>query len=271
MTIPTSPIPLRRLAVLFSATAALLVPATAHAAQPAPTLEVGVADNAITVDGVEQLRPGPVRLHLSGEALTETRTIAIAELRPGATARITEDRLDRLAKSARLVAGANVSPDRDYATTITVRARRYAIVDVTGEAGGEARFAASGKPSGARPPRSDAAIDIRDTGFELPSSLPADGVLRIANRGRLPHQVTAFRLRASISVAEARRLVIQGRSLERLGTSTVLNGLVAPGAVNRVETHLRRGRYLVVSLYAPLTRDGRPDLLRGLVGATRVR
>jgi len=93
-----------------------------------------------------------------------------------------------------------------------------------------------------------------DKGFYLPSELPADGVLRIADQGDLPHQVTAFRLPASTSYAEARRLLIHGRSLERLGTATMLSGLVSSDTVNRVEARLRRGRYLVASLYAPLTR-----------------
>jgi hypothetical protein len=51
----------------------------------------------------------------------------------------------------------------------------------------------------------------------------------------------------------------------------VLSGLVSAGTVNRVEATLRRGRYLVASLYAPLTKVGRPDVLRGPIAATRVR
>ena len=51
----------------------------------------------------------------------------------------------------------------------------------------------------------------------------------------------------------------------------MLSGLVSAGTVNRVESRLRRGRYLVTSLYAPLTETGRPDVLRGLIAATRVR
>jgi hypothetical protein len=97
---------------------------------------------------------------------------------------------------------------------------------------------------------------MRDKGLSLPSELPADGVLRIANQGDLAHQVTAFRLSKDTSYAEARRLVISGRPLERLGFSTVLSGLVSAGTVNRVEATLRRGRYLVASLYAPLTANG---------------
>ena len=83
MTHSSSPISRRRLATLAALAATLLVPAAAHAGQSAPTVEVGVADGAITVAGAGHLRPGPVRLHLSGEALSEPRTVAVVELAPG--------------------------------------------------------------------------------------------------------------------------------------------------------------------------------------------
>ena len=271
MTRSSSPISPRRLATLAALAAALLVPATAHAGQSAPTTVIAPSATPTSTVGADQLRPGPVRLHLSGEALSEPRTVAVVELRSGENAGAVPHDLDRLARSGRLVAGANLAAEHDYATTITARAREHVIVDVTAPDGGEARFAVAGKTSGARLPKSDAAIGIGDKGFNLPPALPSDGVLRIANQGELPHQLTAFRLPASTSVAEARRQVIRGGSFARLGTPTVLNGLVSPGAVNRVEARLRRGRYLVVSLYAPLTRSGRPDVLRGLVASTRVR
>jgi hypothetical protein len=260
----------RRLATLAVATAALIIPSTAHA-ESASTVEVDVADRAITMRGTDDLGRGPVRLQLSGEGLRDTRTVAVVELKRGVTAHAAEHDLDRLTKVGRLVAGANVSADTDYTTTITARAREHLIVDVTAEDGGEARFTVSDNANGARLPKSDATIGMRDKGFYLPSELPADGVLRIANQGDLPHQVTAFRLPKDTSYAQARRLLIGGRSLERLGSATVLSGLVSAGTVNRVEASLRRGRYLVASLYAPLTMNGQPDVLRGLIAATRVR
>jgi len=271
MTRPISHISPRRLAAIASVAAALLAPAAAHADQSAPTVEVDVADQAITIAGAQRLHPGAIRLHLSGDALSEPRTVAVVELERGVTARAARDELDDLTKIGRLVAGANLSAGHDYATTFTARARRHLIVDVTAENGGEARFSVAGKPSGARLPESDAAIVIGDDGFDVPAALPADGVLRIANEGALPHQLTAFRLPASVSVEKARRIVRSGARLDRLGTATVLSGLVSPDAVNRVESRLRRGRYLVVSLYAPLVENGRPDVLRGLVAATRIR
>jgi hypothetical protein len=260
----------RRLATLAVASAALLVPSAAYAAS-APTVDVDVADHAITVVGAEQIGRGPVRVHMSGESLSDTRTVALVELKRGATARAAEHDLDRLERLGRLVAGANVSADDDYTTTITARAREHLIVDVTAEDGGEARFTVADEANGARLPKSDASIGMRDEGFFLASELPADGILRIANQGDRPHQVTAFRLPATTTYAKARRLLLRGGSLERLGTATVLTGLVSAGTVNRVEATLRRGRYLVASLYAPLTQNARPDILRGLVAATRVR
>ena len=51
MTQPISHISPRRLAAIASVAAALLAPAAAHADQSAPTVEVDVADQAITIAG----------------------------------------------------------------------------------------------------------------------------------------------------------------------------------------------------------------------------
>jgi hypothetical protein len=112
---------------------------------------------------------------------------------------------------------------------------------------------------------------LRDDGLRLPAQLPGRGLLRVANGGRLPHSLTALRLKRGVSSSDAVRAARHGGRLDRIGAPTVLAGLVSPGTVNRVAVTLRRGRYLLVSLYAPLVRGGRPDILRGLLGTTRVR
>ena len=145
----------RRLATFALATAALLVPPAAQAVS-APTVEVDVADRSITVAGADQLGRGPVRLHLSGESLDDTRTIAVVELKRGDTAHAAEHDLDRLADAGRLVAGGNLSADEDHTTTITARAREHLIIDVTAETGGEARFTVADEANGARLPKPDA-------------------------------------------------------------------------------------------------------------------
>jgi len=64
----------RRLATLAVATAALLLPSAAQAAS-APTLEVDVADRAISVESADHLGRGPLRLHMTGESLNDNRTV----------------------------------------------------------------------------------------------------------------------------------------------------------------------------------------------------
>jgi hypothetical protein len=105
----------------------------------------------------------------------------------------------------------------------------------------------------------------------VPAQLLGRGLLRIANEGRLPHALTAFRLKRGISPADADRAARHGARLDRIGAPTALTGLVSRGTVNRVAVTLRRGRNLLVSLHAPLVRGGRPDILRGLIGTARVR
>jgi hypothetical protein len=169
------------------------------------------------------------------------------------------------------VAGGTVSDRSGYATTIVARACGYAVVDVSDEVGGSAAFKVGQESSGARAPRPDADVALRDNGLALPRSLPRDGIVRITNEGKSAHQLTAFRIKRGITNAEALRAIRHGGRLNRIGTAAALSGLVSAGTVNHVELDVRAGRYVVASLYNPLTATGRPDVLRGLLGVTRVR
>jgi hypothetical protein len=72
-------LPLRRLGALAVLAAALIVlHSAAHAAQ-APTVEIGVGQNAISVTGADDPGRGAVRLQIAGDELSEPRTVAIIE------------------------------------------------------------------------------------------------------------------------------------------------------------------------------------------------
>lgn len=285
---------MKRRRVLASAVAAatLLVPSAAAAHTAAPSVDVVVRDSSIDVKGADDLGRGPVRLRLSGAALDGARTVAVVALERGVTRADVEDGLHQEAGAARaaapvahmsehalfslerfgrLVAGGRVSADETHVTTIVAAAGEYAVLDVTAEDGGVAAFTVAAEHNGARVPRSDATIGLRDKGFYLPSVLPADGVLRISNQGDLVHQATAYRLKATVSLRVAVRAAQRGRDLAAYGTSTVLTGAISPAAVSRVDVSLRRGRYLVVSEYTPFALGAVSDVDRGLVAATRVR
>ncbi len=242
-----------------------LLPSTAAASvrtEPvaAPGVGVHLAAGGLRVSGAA--RPGPVKLTLTGE---RTASVAIIELAPGHTAAElgdlagTEDPA-AVEKIGRFVAGATVAPGRTYRTTITAHARDYVAVDVSDEDGPRVTFTASGDASTAVAPKADARITITDTGFKAPSVLPADGVIRVDHAGRDAHQALALRIPADVSTAEAIRRVKRGR-VGQAGTRTDLVGLVSAGTTNRVQVHLRRGRYLIVSIGG-----GEP-----LIATTRVR
>ena len=270
-------ITLRRLSAVAALAAAFAAPTAAHAAK-APTVEVGIAQDAIALDGAEDLGKGAVRLHIAANDLEGARSVAVLELKRGVTRADVDAAdlagLDNAAdaeKLGRLVAGATVSDENDYATTIVARAREHVVVDVSDEDGASAAFQVGKQSSGARVPRSDATIVLRDDGVTVPSALPRDGIVRVANRGELAHQVTVFRLKHDITEKQAIRAIRRGGRLDRIGTASTVSGLLSAGAVNRVELVLRAGRYLVASLHNPLTATGRPDVLRGLLDITRVR
>jgi len=285
-------IPRRRAPALAALTATLLVSATAAANAATPSVDVTVRDARIELTGADELNRGPLRLRLSGAALDGARTVAVVALEHGVTradvrhalehgagaaraaapvARASEHALSGLERLGRLVAGGRVSADETHVTTIVAAAGEYAVVDVTAEEGGVSAFTVGAKHNGARVPRSDATIGLRDKGFYLPSMLPADGVLRISNQGDLVHQATAYRLDRTVGYREAVRAARRGRDLGAYGTATVLTGAISPASVSRVDVSLRRGRYLVVSEYTPFALGAVSDVDRGLVAATRVR
>jgi hypothetical protein len=268
---------LRRLPALALVAAAFAIPTAAHGSPRPPTVEADVDLQGVVLTGAERLGRGPVRLHLRARRLAAPHTLAVIELKPGVTAddvRAADvgglDDAGEIARLGRLVAGGDVFEYHDHVTTITARPREYAIVDVTSEEQPTESFRVGDEASGARPPSSAATLVMRDDGFALPASLPGRGVLRIANRGELPHQAIAWRLNSRTTIREAIRGVRAGRDLARYGRPTVLTGLVSGHTVNRVEVSLRRGRYLLVSFSNPLAAGGRSDLKRGLVVAARV-
>ncbi len=234
-------------------TAALVPAASATAAvrtEPVspPGVRVHLEQGALTVSGAA--RPGPLRLTLTGE---QTASVAIIELAPGHTAAELGDVAGledpaAVERIGRLVAGATVWPDRVYRTTITAHQRDYVAVDVSSEDGPRTTFRVAGAPVAAPLPRADARITMTDDGFDVPKVLPARGVLRVENAGRLAHHALALRIRAGLSTAEAVRLATHGGRPMAAGTPIDLVGVVSAGTTNRVQVRLRPGRYLLMSL-----------------------
>src|SRR6187200_1302599 len=132
--------PLRRLPALAVLAAALAVPVNAHAAPDTPVVRAAVGEHSITLSGTREPGRGPVRLRLSGAALSRPRSVAVLELRRGATRSDVEaadlsglDDARAAERLGRLVAGGEVSSDSNQDTTIVARAREHVIVDVTSE------------------------------------------------------------------------------------------------------------------------------------------
>jgi hypothetical protein len=270
--------PLRPLSAFALIAAALALPPSANGSPRPPTVEVDAGLQSVVVTGAERLGRGPVRLHLRARRLAAAHTLAVIELKRGLTAGDVRAadvaRLDdagEIEELGRLVAGGDVYEYHDHVTTVTARAREYAVVDLTSEERATASFQVGPEASAARLPRATATLAMRDDGFVAPRSLPRDGVLRIVNQGERRHQTIAWRLNSRTTLHEAVRGLRAGHDPARYGRPTVLTGLVSGHTVNRVEATLRRGRYVLVSFYSALAPGGRSDIQRGLVATTRVR
>lgn len=256
------------------AAAALAAPA---GAATLPTVQVTVEDAAIELSGEESLGSGPVRLRLSREG-GEPRTVAVLELKEGKKASDIgplgglqdASRIERVGK---LVAGATVRRGVSSAVSFEARARTYVVVDASDERQARAEFTPAATHSGATFGANDARVQLRDDEISIRPEryLPRRGVISIRNTGTRPHHALALRLKRGDTAADAIRKLKKGAEPVKVGTPYELTGLLSGGTRVDVETHLKRGRYVVASFYAGSGQNARPDIHRGLVASFRVR
>ncbi len=263
----------------ITAAAALLF---AAASTPSPaatrTLPVRVADGSVQISGHEGLGHGPVRLAFRRDVGGDPRTIAVIRLNAGRTVADVEalpegalQNAEDVEKIGRLVAGITVAPRAGAKLTIGAAPARYVIADATHEASRMAEFVAGEAHGDGVLLEPDARIDLRDGGITASPVLPRDGLIRIRNRGGLPHHALAIRLFARVTVQEAFQALKAGRSPRTVGTPIDLLALASGGGGADVERRLRQGRYVVASFYSGAGPNARSDIARGLIASTKVR
>jgi hypothetical protein len=269
-----------RLAGATAAGVACVVAAGVALAQDTPpTVTITMGAKAVRVAGAGGLAPGETTLVVRGR-----RPMALLELKPSVTPRELRRALARgIDEPAQarpygtLVAGGNGTRRGPYTTTISLRARTYAVIDIAGRPKLRATFAAAGSPTTATAPTPDATVVMRDFVFDGPRTLPADGVVRWENRGRQIHEAILARLKPGTSAKPIVRLIRRGENPPRrvlAGFATGV-GAVDRGTVNDVSTPMPPGSYVMVC-FLPDERAGnrrraRPHTALGMVRAVRVR
>jgi hypothetical protein len=223
-----------------------------------PTIDVHVADRAVTLEGEDDVGRGPIRLAFErdGDGDGEPRTLGIVELEPGHTAEEIGS-LGALVEASpeermgRLVAAVSVPSGAATAVSFETRARRYVVIDATNEDQPRAEFEPDVQHSGATLPAADATIELRDRSAGASHSLPRNGIIRIRNAGRQPRHLFAVRLPADKTLRQGLAELRRGaRDLGRVGEPTDLASLLPADAAVRVERRLKPGRYVLASFHA---------------------
>ena len=255
----------------------LAVGAAGGVAQEAvPTVEVSVSATKMTVTGADALKTGPTRLRftVTGEA---ERGFLVFELKPSVTQARIRRETPRIQSPAdahrfgRFVAGSFIAGGDTYATTVALREREYALIDLTRRPAVRGFFRVGAEPGTAVAPAPAATITMRDYAFRGAATLPQEGVVRVENDGRRLHHALLFRLRPGVNGRRVVRQIKGGGEPRRAfaGRPAALTELVSPGTVNDVETTSRPGRHVLVCFVAN-GRRSKPHAALGMVRLVNV-
>jgi len=240
-----------------------------------PTVDVAVTAKKMTVRGADALRGGPTRLAFELTGRGEVGFVVL-ELKPGVTraqvARAAPKIQDPAAaerRYGRFVAGTFLAGRRTYATTITLKpATEYVLVDITRRGVVRGGFQVGQEAGTAVAPTPPITVGMEDYSFDVPSTIPRTGAMRIENRGRVLHHLLAFPLRKGVNTTKLLRDVKAGKEPRTAfsGPPSAPVEIVSPGTVNDVEGTRRPGKVLFVCF----VRDSRKAPPHAALGMAKV-
>lgn len=227
--------------------------AVVGAQEAPPTVGIAVTPKTMTVTGADALKAGPTRLAFTRRGKGESGFVVI-ELKPGVTrAQVTKaapnitDPRGGL-KYGRFVASSFVAGGARYATTLTLKAGEYVIVDITRRPAVRAAFTVGRETSTAVATTPATTVGMVDYGFDMPSTVPRTGTFRVENRGKQLHHMLTFPLRKGVNEAKLLRDLKAGKEPRAAfaGPPSAPVEVVSPGTVNDVEVRQRAGKVLFV-------------------------
>jgi hypothetical protein len=239
--------------VTTAAAAATGIVAAAGAQEAPPTVTVSVAAKSASFQGADALKAGATRLVIKASGKGE-RGVALFKLRDG----VTRDEITKQApkiqnpaqakKLGTFVASAFVAGPTAYTTTLDLQPAEYALVDFTKKPAVRGGFVVGAEQGTAVAPAPDAEVTLKDYAFSAPSTLPRDGVIRVANDGDVLHHALAFPLRKGVDTKALLKQIKAGKEPRNAfaGPPAALVEIVSPGAVNSVENKLKPGKTLLV-------------------------
>ncbi len=244
--------------------------ALAVAQQPVPTVTVNASPTAVSVAAPGPLAAGPTRFEVVRPESRDGHAVYFALLVPGVSleqlqAALTSDRRTGGTSAIGLVsiqAAIGLEPGQTRrAATFNVKAGLTYVVlsEVQTERnpppGQVTTFGSSAEASGAVAPRPAATVRMVDLRFRGDRVLPRNGVVRVENRGAVPHMAIAFPLRPDVTSARLGR-VLRSNSERAFGAIVTgppqaLQDPISGGdTANDQEIRFaKRGRYALVCFF----------------------
>jgi hypothetical protein len=221
-----------------------------------PTVDVDVTPKKMVVSGADALKGGPTKLSFDFTGRGEVGFV-VMELRPGVTRAQVEKAAPKIQDPAaaekrygRFVASTFLADQRKYTTTIALKpATEYVLIDITKRGAVRGGFRVGSEAGTAVAPAPAVTVGLEDYGFDVPSTIPRTGALRIENRGKVLHHMLSFPLRKGVDDKKLLRDLKAGKEPPRTafaGPPSAPVEIVSPGTVNDVETMRRRGKVLFV-------------------------
>jgi hypothetical protein len=121
---------------------------------------------------------------------------------------------------------------------------------------------ADGSSSNAAAPKADAVIEMRDFAYDMPASLPRDGVVEFRNGGTQLHMGVLLKLNPGVTVDQAMQNLSEDTDL---GTPLEFVGATSPGVTVSVEQHFDPGTYVIACLMPDMQKDGTPHAMEGMI------
>jgi len=235
---------------------ALAAPAGAATTQ---RITVSARDSALVVTGADRAHAGFARLVVRN-AGRGSHGIALVRLRHPLT---TQQVLRAFAAEDPALLESlggiqDVAPGHPWEMTVRLAAGSYALVDF-GQNGPKPnyarglyeRFRVAAASDGGAAPAVTGEIAMRDFRFDfrLPERFSGRGIVKVANLGRAPHEITLVRIDHGHTQRDVLGLILAGATEPPKWASIVeLLSVLDPGKAAYVQLDLAPGRYVALSL-----------------------
>ncbi|HMK11954.1 MAG TPA: hypothetical protein VK461_10260 [Acidimicrobiales bacterium] len=247
-------------------------------------VDIQATDAGLNITGLDAVKPGYTRFSDTNTTDSD-HALMIVKLHNGVTAHDMKaalespDGIEALNKADFYGGVDDVPHHTTWAETVDLTPGTYVVLDHA-EGHGEGNGAWFSEPgfyfpftvadasaTNAVKPKADAVITMRDFAYDMPATLPADGVVEFRNEGVQLHMGVLLKLNPGVTVDEAMQNLSDDTTL---GTPLEFIGATSPGTTVSVEQHFEPGTYVIACLMPDMQRDGTPHAMEGMFSSFTV-